>query len=344
MRNFMTAAASSAFAVLLLAGASGLAAAESATLNEVKARGVLNCGVSTGLIGFSIADDKNVWSGFDVDFCRAVAAAIFNDANKVAFVPLNAEQRFKTLKDGKIDLLSRNSTWAMSRETEYGITFTGISYYDGQGFMVRRSRKVESALELGGASVCVQSGTTTQLNLADYFRANNMTFQEMAFPNSAESIKAYGAGKCDVFTSDVSQLHAERLKLDKPDDHLILADVISKEPLGPAVRQGDDGWAMIVKWIYFAMLNAEELGVSSKNVDQALTSAKPDVRRLVGVDGGYGEQIGLTNDWAVRVIRLVGNYAEVYDRNVGVGSRLGIPRGLNQLWSNGGIQYAPPIR
>jgi general L-amino acid transport system substrate-binding protein len=343
MRKLRT-AVTVAIATVLLAGQSQFAAADSQTLKEVKARGTLNCGVSSGLIGFSMPDDGNKWSGFDVDFCRAVAAAIFNEPDKVNFVPLNAEERFKALKDGKIDLLSRNSTWAMSRETEYGITFAGISYYDGQGFMVRRSRKVESALELGGASVCVQSGTTTQLNLADYFRANNMTFQEVAFPDAAASIKAYGTGKCDVFTSDVSQLYAERLKLDKPDDHVILADVISKEPLGPVVRQGDDGWLMIVKWSYFAMLNAEELGVSSKNIDQALTSAKPDVRRLVGVDGGYGEKIGLTNDWAARIVRLVGNYAEVYDRNVGVNSRLGIPRGLNQLWSNGGIQYAPPIR
>jgi general L-amino acid transport system substrate-binding protein len=343
MRKFPL-AVTAAITSLLLVGQAGPASADSPTLKEVKARGTLNCGVSAGLIGFSSPDDKDTWDGFDVDFCRAVAAAIFNEPDKVNFVPLNAEERFKALKDGKIDLLSRNSTWAMSRETEYGITFAGISYYDGQGFMVRRSRKVESALELGGASVCVQSGTTTQLNLADYFRANNMTFQEVAFPDAAASIKAYGTGKCDVFTSDVSQLYAERLKLDKPDDHVILADVISKEPLGPVVRQGDDGWLMIVKWSYFAMLNAEELGVSSKNIDQALTSAKPDVRRLVGVDGGYGEKIGLTNDWAARIVRLVGNYAEVYDRNVGVNSRLGIPRGLNQLWSNGGIQYAPPIR
>lgn len=343
MRKIRTGTTFAALALLAMAFSSG-AQAESGVLKDVKARGAINCGVSTGLLGFSSPDDQKNWAGFDVDFCRAIAAAVFNDPGKVNFVPLNAEERFKALKDGKIDVLSRNSTWAMSRETEYGISFAGISYYDGQGFMVRRSRKVESALELGGASVCVQSGTTTQLNLADYFRANNMTYQEMTFPNAAESIKAYGSGKCDVFTSDVSQLYAERLKLDKPGDHVILADVISKEPLGPVVRQGDDGWLMIVKWTHFAMLNAEELGVSSKNIDQALASTKPDVKRLVGVDGDYGEKLGLTKDWAVRIIRHVGNYAEIYDRNVGVDSKLGIPRGLNQLWSNGGIQYAPPIR
>ena len=343
MFNIRTGVMTSAMSAMLLLGVTA-AQAESATLKDVKARGTLNCGVSAGLIGFSSPDDKNNWTGFDVDFCRAIAATVFNDPSKVNFVSLNAEERFKALKDGKIDVLSRNSTWAMSRETEFGITFGGITYYDGQGFMVRRSRKVDSALELSGASVCVQSGTTTQLNLTDYFRANNMTFQEIPFPNAADSIKAYSSGKCDVFTSDVSQLYAERLKLDKVDDHVILADVISKEPLGPAVRQGDDGWLMIVKWTHFAMLNAEELGVTSKNIDQALTSAKPDVKRLVGVDGDYGERIGLTKDWAVRIIRLVGNYAEIYDRNIGVDSKLGIPRGLNQLWSNGGIQYAPPIR
>jgi len=344
MRKSFTRVVTGIASAMLFVSLCGTASADSITLKDVKARGTLNCGVSTGLLGFSSPDAQKQWSGFDVDFCRALSAAIFDDPTKVNFVPLNAEERFKALQSGKIDVLSRNSTWAMSREVDNNIAFAAVTYYDGQGFMVRRSRKVESALELSGATVCVQAGTTTQLNLGDYFRANNMKFQEAPFPDLAGVVKAYDSGKCDVLTSDVSQLYAERLQLAKPDDHEILADVISKEPLGPAVRQGDDGWLMIVKWAAFALLNAEEIGVTSKNVDQALSSAKPDVKRLVGTDGAYGEKLGLTKDWAARMIRHVGNYAEIYDRNVGVGSKLAIPRGLNQLWSNGGIQYAPPIR
>ena len=314
------------------------------TLKAVKDRGSLTCGVSMGLPGFSNPDDKGVWSGLDVDLCRAVAAAIFDDAGKVKYVPLNAEDRFKALQSGKIDVLSRNSTWTMSRESEFNLSFAAINYYDGQGFMIRKSAKKDSALALGGSKVCVQSGTTTQLNLADYFRANNMTYQEMTFSDADSALKAYDSGTCDVFTSDISQLYSERLKLSSPNDHVILADVISKEPLGPAVKQGDSQWLEIVKWSHFAMLNAEELGVTSKNIDEALKSQKPAVKRLVGTEGAYGEQIGLTKDWAVRSIRQVGNYAESYDRNVRTGSKLGIPRGLNHLWSEGGIQYAPPIR
>ena len=314
------------------------------TLKAVKDRGSLTCGVSMGLPGFSNPDDKGVWSGLDVDLCRAVAAAIFDDAGKVKYVPLHAEDRFKALQSGKIDVLSRNSTWTMSRESEFNLSFAAINYYDGQGFMIRKSAKKDSALALGGSKVCVQSGTTTQLNLADYFRANNMTYQEMTFSDADSALKAYDSGTCDVFTSDISQLYSERLKLSSPNDHVILADVISKEPLGPAVKQGDSQWLEIVKWSHFAMLNAEELGVTSKNIDEALKSQKPAVKRLVGTEGAYGEQIGLTKDWAVRIIRQVGNYAESYDRNVGTGSKLGIPRGLNHLWSEGGIQYAPPIR
>jgi general L-amino acid transport system substrate-binding protein len=334
----LAAIAATATMVFVAAGASAQ------TLKEVKDRGVLNCGVSTGILGFSSADDKGAWSGIDVDVCRAVAAAIFNDDSKVKYIPLNAEERFKALQSGKIDVLSRNSTWTMSREAEYGVAFAAVNYYDGQGFMVRKSRGVESALSLDNSKVCVQSGTTTQLNLGDYFRANHMTYEEMSFPNAKAALKAYDSGTCDVFTSDVSQLYAERLKLSAPNDHVVLADVISKEPLGPAVKQGDSQWLEIVKWSYYAMLNAEELGVTSKTVDDALKSEKPDIRRLVGTEGSYGEQIGLTRDWAARIIRLVGNYAESYERNVGTGSKLGIPRGLNHLWSEGGIQYAPPIR
>ncbi len=314
------------------------------TLKRVTRRGELLCGVNTGLPGFSISDDKGVWSGFDVDFCRAIAAAIFDDPKKVRFIPLDANERFKELQSRKIDVLSRNSTWSLSRETEYTLQFAGVSYYDGEGFMLRSTRKAESALELDGTKVCVQGATTTQLNLADYFRANNMKYQEVKADKLEDVVKAYDAGQCDVMTADMSQLYALRLKLSKPGDHVILPDVISKEPLAPVVRQRDDDWFLLVKWTLYAMLNAEELGIDSKNIDQALKSQKPDVRRLLGAEGAYGEELGLSKDWVARIIRHVGNYGEVYERNVGVESKLGIPRGLNQLWNAGGIQYAPPIR
>jgi general L-amino acid transport system substrate-binding protein len=314
------------------------------TLRRTVKRGHVLCGVNTGLPGFSNADAKGEWSGFDVDFCRAVASAIFNDPTKVKFIPLDANQRFKELGNRTIDILSRNSTWTMSRETDYALHFAGVSYYDGEGFMLRKSRNIESALELGGSKVCVQGNTTTQLSLADYFRANNMRFEEVKFDNINDVLKNYDSGQCDVITADVSQLYALRLKLSKPDEHAILPDVISKEPLAPVVRQKDDDWLLIVKWTLYAMINAEELGINSKNIDEALKSKKPEVMRLVGTEGGYGEQLGLTRDWAARIIRHVGNYAEVYERNVGVDSPLAIPRGLNHLWSQGGIQYAPPIR
>jgi general L-amino acid transport system substrate-binding protein len=314
------------------------------TLKRTIRRGDVLCGVNTGLPGFSIPDDNGSWTGFDVDFCRAVAAAIFDDPKKVKFVPLDANERFKELQSRKVDILSRNSTWSMSRETNYDLYFPAVAYYDGEGFMVPASRKIDSALALDGSKVCVQDGTTTQLNLADYFRANNMKYQEMKFGKLDEVFKAYQSGQCDTFTADVSQLYALRLNLAKPTDHDILPDVISKEPLAPVVRQRDDDWMMIVKWTLYAMINAEELGITSKNIDEALKSKKPDVMRLVGTEGAYGEDLGLTRDWAARLIRHVGNYGEVYERNVGAGSKLGIPRGLNQLWSAGGIQYAPPIR
>lgn len=314
------------------------------TLRRTVKRGHVLCGVNTGLPGFSNADAKGEWSGFDVDFCRAVASAIFNDPAKVKFVPLDASQRFKELGNRTIDILSRNSTWTMSRETEYALHFAGVSYYDGEGFMLRKSRNIDTGLELGGSKVCVQGNTTTQLSLADYFRANNMKFEEVKSDKIDDVLKNYDSGRCDVLTADVSQLYALRLKLSKPDEHVILPDVISKEPLAPVVRQKDDDWLLIVKWTLYAMLNAEELGINSKNIDEALKSQKPDVMRLVGTEGTYGEALGLTKDWAARVIRHVGNYAEVYERNVGVDSPLKIPRGLNQLWSMGGIQYAPPIR
>ena len=314
------------------------------TLQTVKDRGSLSCGVSQGLPGFSAPDDKGNWTGLDVDLCRAVAAAIFNDPAKVKFVPLSAKDRFTALQSGEIDVLSRNSTWTLSRDTSLGLNYTGINYYDGQGFLVRKSLKVNSALELNSASVCVQTGTTNEQNVSDYFKGNNMKYELIAFGTADETVKAYESGRCDVFTSDVSQLYALRLRLTKPGEHVILPDVISKEPLAPVVRQRDDEWLLIVKWTIYAMLNAEELGVTSQNIDAALKSKKPDVMRLVGTEGAYGEEIDLSKDWAARIIRHVGNYGEVYDRNVGEGSKLKIPRGLNQLWSAGGIQYAPPIR
>ncbi|MEZ5786579.1 MAG: amino acid ABC transporter substrate-binding protein [Xanthobacteraceae bacterium] len=337
----MTTVAAIAAVLAIVAGA---APARAQTLKAVKDRGTLICGVSEGLAGFSAKDAKGEWSGFDVDFCRALAAAIFDDPSKVQFVPLNAEARFASLQSGAIDVLSRNSTWTMARETELKLIFPAVTYYDGQGFLVRRSMPVQSALELDGAKVCVQEGTTSESNVADYFRANSMRYELVASKSAADAVKAYDANRCTVFSSDVSQLYAKRLELSQPDDHVILPDVISKEPLGPVVRQGDEQWALIVKWTQFAMLNAEELGVGSKTVDQALKSEKPAVKRLVGTEGNLGEQVGLTKDWAVRILRAVGNYGEVFERNVGTRSKLAIPRGLNHLWTIGGIQYAPPLQ
>jgi general L-amino acid transport system substrate-binding protein len=333
-----------AVAVLVGAAATVYEFYDTRTLKRTVRRGEVFCGVNKGLPGFSIPDDKGNWTGFDVDFCRAVAAAIFNDPSKAKFIPLDANERFKELQNRTVDILSRNSTWDMSREQNYDLYFPAVAYYDGQGFMVPRSRKIDSALDLNGSKVCVQGGTTTELNLADYFHANNMKYEEVKFPQLEQVVKAYENGKCDTFTADVSQLYALRLNLTQPADQVILPDVISKEPLAPVVRQRDDDWMMIVKWTLYAMINAEELGVNSKNIDDALKSKKPDVMRLVGNEGSYGEDLGLSKDWAVRIIRHVGNYGEVYERNIGSESKLKIPRGLNQLWSAGGIQYAPPIR
>jgi general L-amino acid transport system substrate-binding protein len=332
--------------VVTLALAAGLTtqAASAQTLKTVKDRGQLSCGVSQGLPGFSTPDDKGNWTGLDVDICRAIATAIFNDATKIKFVPLSAKDRFTALQSGEIDVLSRNTTWTLSRDTSLGANFTGVTYYDGQGFLVKKSLKVNSALELNSASVCVQTGTTTEQNLADYFKGNNMKYEVIAFASADETVKAYESGRCDVFTSDVSQLYAERLKLANPADHVVLPEVISKEPLGPMVRHGDDQWFDIVKWTLYAMVGAEELGMTQKNVDEVAKSDKPEVKRAVGTDGNLGEQLGLTKDWLVRIVKAVGNYGESFERNVGSGSKLGIARGLNNLWSKGGIQYAPPIR
>jgi general L-amino acid transport system substrate-binding protein len=279
-----------------------------------------------------------------VDYCRAVAAAIFNDATKVKFTPLTATERFTALQSGEVDLLSRNTTWTMARDTSLGLAFAGVSYYDGQGFMARKSLGVASALELSGAAVCVQSGTTTELNLADFFKVNKMNYNPVVFEKLPEVNAAYDSGRCDAYTTDASGLYATRLTLTNPDDHVVLPEIISKEPLGPVVRQGDDQWFSIVKWVHFALLNAEELGVTQANVDEMKAGENQDIRRLLGADGTFGEGIGLTNDWAANLIKAVGNYGEIFDRNVGAGSKLGIARGLNALWSKGGIQYAPPVR
>jgi general L-amino acid transport system substrate-binding protein len=330
--------------VLLAALVAAGAPTQAQTLKAVKERGTLNCGVGQGLLGFSSQDDKGNWSGLDVDICRAVAAAVLGDPAKVTYTPLDATSRFEALQSGKIDMLSRNSTWTMSRETSLGLMFAGVAYYDGQGFLVRRESGVDTALQLGGKTVCTQTGTTSALNLADYFRANEMALKMLQLGTADESRKAYDDRQCDVLTSDVSQLYAERLKLAVPDSHIILPEVISKEPLGPAVRQGDDQWFNLVKWTLYALVNAEELGLKAADIDEALKSSDPNIRRLVGTEGEFGQQLGLASDWATRAIRASGNYGEIYERNVGTQSRLGIPRGLNALWTKGGIQYAPPVR
>lgn len=320
------------------------APAGAGTLDTVKQRGTLQCGVSEGVAGFSERDSQGKWSGFDVDFCRAVAAAVLGDANKVAFTPLSASQRFDALKGGQVDLLARNSTWTLAREAELGLAFAGITYHDGQGFLAKRALGADGALALDKAKICVEAGTTTQLNLADFFRANSMTYEEKVFPTAADAFSAFQSGQCDVLSRDQSALHGERLRLAKPSDAVVLPDVISKEPLGPVVRSDDFPWFNVVKWVNFALVNAEELGISSGAIDETLKSQKPDVRRFTGAEGGFGKALGLDADWAVRAVKATGSYAEIYERNLGTGSKLGIPRGLNQLWSMGGILYAPPLR
>ncbi len=322
----------------------GVGAADAQTLKSVQDRGKLVCGVSQGIAGFSIKDDKGAWSGFDVDFCRALAAAIFNDPSKVDYVPLTASERFDALKDKKIDVLSRNSTWTMGREEDSNLIFAGVTYYDGQAFLVPKSRNATSALELDGSKVCVQKGTTSEPNAKDFFETNHINYEFVEADTVADTVANYLAGKCNVLTTDESQLFALRSQFPKPGDHMILPDVISKEPLGPVVRQDDIQWFNIVKWVNYALLDAEEIGVSSKTIDEALKSDKPAVKRLVGTDGDFGKPLGLSNAWAANAIRTVGNYGEIFENNVGTHTKLGIPRGLNELWDNGGIQYAPPIR
>jgi general L-amino acid transport system substrate-binding protein len=321
----------------------GADTAIAATLDTVKQRGVLNCAANGSLPGFGLPDAQGNWTGLDVDYCRAIAAAVLNDATKVKFIPTTAANRFAVLQTGDADVLVRNTTWTLSRDAQ-GINPTGVNYYDGQGFIVRKALKVNSALELNDAAICVQQGTTTELNLADYFRANRMRLKTVTFASLDEALKAYETNRCDAFTTDASGLYSTRLKLARADDHVVLPEIISKEPLGPFVRQGDDQWFDIVKWVHFAMLIAEEFNVTKANVDEALKSENPEIRRLLGVENNFGEQLGLTKDWVYRIVKQVGNYGEIFDRNVGQGSPLKIARGLNGLWTKGGIQYAPPIR
>jgi general L-amino acid transport system substrate-binding protein len=337
---------------LLMAGtaaACAVAASDAqagATLDGVKSKGFIQCGVnSSGLPGFATVDSSNNWSGLDIDLCRAVAAALFGDATKVKYTPLNAKERFTALQSGEIDVLSRNTTWTSSRESALGLNFTGVNYYDGQGFMAKKSLGVNSALELDGASVCVQAGTTTELNLTDYFRANNMKYNPVVYENNDEVNKAYEAGRCDVLTTDQSGLYATRVKMANADDHVILPEVISKEPLGPAVRQGDDEWADVVRWTLFAMIQAEEFGLTAANVDQVKGETKnPDIQRFLGVIEEKGKELGMPNDFSVQIIKQVGNYGESFDRNVGASTPLKIERGLNALWKDGGLMYNPPFR
>lgn len=323
---------------------SGASTANAATLEDTIERGAVQCGVSDGLPGFSAPDGDGNWQGLDVDVCRAVAAAVLGDADAVNYISLNAVERFTALQSGEVDVLSRNTTWTTTRDTTLGLNFAGVNFYDGIGFMVSRDLGISGANELDGAAICIQTGTTTELNVADYFRANNMEFDPIVFDTSEQTVGGFQAGRCDVLTSDTSQLAALRIQLDDPNGAVILPDIISKEPLGPVVRQGDDTWFNIVKWSLFAMLNAEEYGVTSENVDEMVNSENPDIARLLGQDGNYGEGMGLEADWAYNIISQVGNYAESFERNVGMGSPLEIERGANALWNQGGFQYAPPIR
>jgi len=320
--------------------------ANAATLDDVRKRGQLHCGINTGLAGFAAPDDKGVWRGFDVDFCRAVAAAVLGDANKIRYTNLTGKTRFTALRSGEIDLLSRNTTWTFSRDVDLQLTFIGVNYYDGQGFMIPKKLGVTSAKQLGGASVCIQTGTTTELNLADFFRVNNMKYQPVPIETNAEALTNYLAGRCDVYTTDASGLVATRVATDNPVDHIVLPEIISKEPLGPVVRQGDDQWADIARWTLNAVIAAEELGITSKNVKAMAKGTKnPEINRLLGKENLQGRKaLGLSADWAVNVISQVGNYGEIFAANLGKNTPLGIARGVNAQYNNGGLMYAPPFR
>ena len=316
------------------------------TLGAIKSNGSVQCGVSQGLPGFSNKDDAGNWTGIDVDFCRGVAAAVFGDANAVKFTPLSAKERFTALSSGEVDILSRNTTWTMTRDTQLGLNFAGVNYYDGQGMMVPSSLGVTNAMELDGASICTNTGTTTELNITDFFRTNNMSFELVAFEKADEVVAAYDSGRCDVYTTDKSGIAAQRLKLTDPAAHTILPETISKEPLGPVVRQGDDGWFNVVRWTLNCMINAEEMGVSSANLSDMMNSDNPGIKRLLGTEGNFGESIGVSNGWCANIIEQVGNYGESYETNVGADTPLKLARdgSVNALWTNGGLMYAPPIR
>ena len=319
--------------------------AQAQTLQSVLDRGELNCGVSTGLAGFSAPDANGVWQGFDVDKCRAVAAAILDDPMAVNFVPTTGQTRFSALASGEVDMLARNTTWTFTRDIDLNLTFVGTNYYDGQGFMVTREIGVSSATELDGATVCIQTGTTTELNLADFFRANGMSYEPVPIETNAEAQQQYLAGACDVYTTDVSGLAATRASFADPGEHVILPEVISKEPLGPVVRDGDKNWEGIVRWTLFALIAAEELGVTSANVaEMAEGSDSPEINRILGSEGEFGAMLGLDSDWAVRAIAAAGNYGEIFAANIGEQTPIGLARGLNAQWTQGGLMYAPPFR
>ncbi|WP_298728217.1 amino acid ABC transporter substrate-binding protein [uncultured Ferrovibrio sp.] len=339
MKILKTAAAAAVFVLAAQGAYAG------ATFDAVKAKGYVQCGVNTGLGGFSAPDDKGVWKGLDVDMCRAVAAAMFGDAGKFRLTPTTPQQRFTALQSGEIDILTRNTTQTLARDASLGLIGAGVNYYDGQGFIVTKKLGVKSAKELNGATVCVQPGTTTELNLADFFRANKMTFKPVVIEKMDEVVGAYASGRCDAYTTDISGLAATRAtQLPNPDDHIILPEVISKEPLGPMVRQGDDQWLVLVRWALFAMIEAEELGVTSANVDEMLKSENPNIKRLLGVTPGMGKNLGVDEKWAYNIIKQVGNYGESFERNVGKGSPLKLERGVNALWTQGGLMYAWPVR
>ena len=331
-------------AAAALAMTAGAALAASSTLDAVKQRGRLICGINVGLAGFAVPDDKGVWRGFEVDFCRAVGAAVFGDPDRVAYKPLTGKTRFPALQSGEVDLLARITTWTFKRDVNLGFDFTGVTFYDGQGFLIHKDLGVTSARELDGASVCIQTGTTTELNLADFFRANGMKFRSVVVEDAAEARQNYAANRCDVYTTDRSGLAAQRSVLKNPGDHVILPETISKEPFGLVVRHGDNAWGDIVRWVRNALVVAEELGVTRENVGRMKTSRNPEIRRLLGQDGDFGAALGLSRDWAFKAIEGVGNYGEIYDRHIGPRTAIGLDRGVNNLWTKGGILYAPPFR
>ncbi|MEJ2213426.1 MAG: amino acid ABC transporter substrate-binding protein [Gammaproteobacteria bacterium] len=333
-----------AIATVFFSTAISISTAQAGTLDDVKSKGYLDCGVSTGLAGFSQKNEKGEWSGLDVDVCRSVAAAVLGDASKVKYKPLTAKERFTALQSGEIDILSRNTTWTYTRDTSLGLNFAGTIYYDGTGFMVRKDLGVKSAKELNGAAACIQAGTSTELAIADYFRENNMEFSVVTFDTSDQTRSGFESGRCDFLTSDQSQLYALRIGLKNPSAAIVLPEVISKEPLGPVVRQGDDEWFNIVKWSVNAWIEGEYQGVSSSNAADIRDNGKPGQKRLLGSEGDLGKKLGLSADWAYNIITQVGNYAEAFERNVGKESPLNISRGLNAQWTDGGILYSPAMR